>query len=114
MPLTTPPCFQTRKFYFIYADGVLANCILLNGLHHLSLKSHHVLSFRIPLLGFLLCGFLLLLLFFAEFCSVSFNDFIINFLITILHAVLLFSSLSLNVVQTHPQVPKQQARVNIL
>ena len=41
-----------------------------------------------------------------EIRFVSVNDFIIHFLITILHAALLFSSLPLNVVQTHSPSPQ--------
>lgn len=65
----------------------------------------------IPLLRFFVEFFSALL---CQFCFIYLNDFITNFQITVLHAALLFSSLFLNVVQTYPQVPKQQTRVNIL
>lgn len=120
-PPSPAPCFQTGRFYLTCANGALANWILhfQNGrwssIYHLtSVSSPTMVSlWGFSLLSFsdgVFCLFFVLL---AGFYFISLNDFIFHFLTTILHVAPLFSSLSLNVVQTHPQVPKQQARVNI-
>lgn len=65
----------------------------------------HALGISLPSQFFWLCLW-------AGFCFISLNDF--YHLPPDYNSALLFSSLSLNVIQTHPQVPKQQTGVNIL